>query len=527
MSTAVKIVTGDFSQSPLASVLQVLHTDRETATLVCRNGDKKRALFFWRGQACDALSSVKGERLIDVLRTMDKIAEEQYQRVLDMEGGHKTPAQLLIELGVLPVREVISYMRLQIIGVVMNLFEESTGIFKLMLGESRDGGFNVRVPVPEMLFSGVRRIRPAERLVGYLGALDRKAMVQPGASLDPNLRLDESEQELVKMLRGKPKYRDLLELPGRSRVETAALLYALELVGYLAAGTGSGAKSTSSLRRARVDDLRRDEKEEARQALPRPDAPALDGAAPAAEAAQVDLAAYTNLEAMSWYEVLNVTSSAGDAEIKAAYFRLAKQYHPDRFFGQEASLVETARRIFEAQSRAYNTLKDPAQRHEYDKALRQGTAAARPDPQHPAGSDEQRRGQVNFRQAQQALEIKDYQAAVDALRRATESDPAEPRYWATLAEIQSRFPRWRTEAVSAIEQALKLRPDSPELSFIQAEVLFRQGDLDGAHRVLSRLVAQDSRTPRYRALLDEVVQKRGSKGKGPDKGGLFGKIFGS
>src|SRR5262245_48916276 len=106
-TTTVKVLTGDFAKSPLAEVLQVLHTDRETATLVCRNGDKKRAVFLWRGQVADVESTVPGEKLIDVLRAMDKITGEQYARMQEREGGHKSPGQLLVETGVLPVKDIV------------------------------------------------------------------------------------------------------------------------------------------------------------------------------------------------------------------------------------------------------------------------------------------------------------------------------------------------------------------------------------------------------------------------------------
>ena len=35
-----------------------------------------------------------------------------------------------------------------------------------------------------------------------------------------------------------------------------------------------------------------------------------------------------------YYEVLGVSRDAGQAEIKAAYRKLAKMYHPDKFRGK-------------------------------------------------------------------------------------------------------------------------------------------------------------------------------------------------
>jgi molecular chaperone DnaJ len=62
-----------------------------------------------------------------------------------------------------------------------------------------------------------------------------------------------------------------------------------------------------------------------------------------------------------FYEVLGVARSASDEELKKAYRRLAKQYHPDanKEQGSEARFVEI--------NEAYETLSDPQKRAVYDR----------------------------------------------------------------------------------------------------------------------------------------------------------------
>jgi DnaJ-class molecular chaperone len=68
------------------------------------------------------------------------------------------------------------------------------------------------------------------------------------------------------------------------------------------------------------------------------------------------------LMAKDYYEVLGVNTKASDNEIKSAYRKLAKQYHPDRSPGDKAA----AERFKEIQT-AYDVLSDKKKREQYDQ----------------------------------------------------------------------------------------------------------------------------------------------------------------
>ncbi len=67
-------------------------------------------------------------------------------------------------------------------------------------------------------------------------------------------------------------------------------------------------------------------------------------------------------EKRDFYEVLGVQKTATDAEIKKAYFKLAKQYHPDANPGDKE-----AERKFKEINEAYSILSDKEKREAYDQ----------------------------------------------------------------------------------------------------------------------------------------------------------------
>ena len=63
-----------------------------------------------------------------------------------------------------------------------------------------------------------------------------------------------------------------------------------------------------------------------------------------------------------YYEVLGVSKTAGDEEIKKAYRKLAKQYHPDMNPGDKAAEAK-----FKEVNEAYEVLSDPQKKSRYDQ----------------------------------------------------------------------------------------------------------------------------------------------------------------
>ena len=72
-----------------------------------------------------------------------------------------------------------------------------------------------------------------------------------------------------------------------------------------------------------------------------------------------------------YYEILSVTRSATDQEIKSAYRKLAMQYHPDRNPGNHE-----AEEKFKQAAEAYSVLSDAQKRAQYDRYGHAGVSGA-------------------------------------------------------------------------------------------------------------------------------------------------------
>ncbi len=72
------------------------------------------------------------------------------------------------------------------------------------------------------------------------------------------------------------------------------------------------------------------------------------------------------MEFKDYYQILGLNDQAQAGEIKSAYRKLARRYHPD------VSREENAEEKFKEVSEAYEVLKDPEKRAEYDQLCRMG-----------------------------------------------------------------------------------------------------------------------------------------------------------
>jgi hypothetical protein len=80
-------------------------------------------------------------------------------------------------------------------------------------------------------------------------------------------------------------------------------------------------------------------------------------------------ALHDSLDHRDAFQLLEVERGASDKDVKRAYFRLSKEFHPDRFFGKEIGDYRAkVQKIFLAVKEAFELLSDKDRRAAYEES---------------------------------------------------------------------------------------------------------------------------------------------------------------
>ena len=157
---------------------------------------------------------------------------------------------------------------------------------------------------------------------------------------------------------------------------------------------------------------------------------------------------------MNPFTVLEIPSDASPDDIKAAYHRLAKRWHPDRYSGEEKAQAESR---FRELAEAFSMLKDPAKR----LTLQQQQPKAPPQPGMPeveVDSPQERTHEDWAAMAKAAFDEGNNDQARALIYYAIRLDDTKPQYHSLLAAILEKEGGDLRAVVKALETAVRLAP---------------------------------------------------------------------
>jgi curved DNA-binding protein CbpA len=205
---------------------------------------------------------------------------------------------------------------------------------------------------------------------------------------------------------------------------------------------------------------------------PRAAAAAQAPQSPEAEAFRRELRERSEATRQSYYDVLGVAQAAPAGEIAAAYFQLARRWHPDRLGPELADVRDLAERVFARMSEAHQVISDPERRAQYDELMKTGDGDAEEQEQ----VQRMLRAATNFQKAQVLLRRNNVSAAEEAARAALADAPEEADHIALVAWLEAQKPGAQLEeAFTTVDRASRLEPSNLRVRWFRGQLLKRLG----------------------------------------------------
>jgi curved DNA-binding protein CbpA len=265
-----------------------------------------------------------------------------------------------------------------------------------------------------------------------------------------------------------------------------------------------------------------------------------------------------------YYALLGVEASADTRAIKRAYFKLSREFHPDRHFGRKlGSFAQRFETIFMKIVEAYELLSDPATRAEIERSMSQapppdvppestagaegpaGAEAATPADKKRAALDRLRR---HFRIPEEVLVERRFRAkqfhqsamvssrrgnwkeAGASIRLAIAFDPWSDDYKRSFAEVQAQVHQVRAaellkeadasldakaqqDAMRMYEEALSYRPCDPEINAKAASLALDLGEFDSAREYAEAAIDAQPDCAAHHRNLGVILRRMGLREK--------------
>jgi len=191
---------------------------------------------------------------------------------------------------------------------------------------------------------------------------------------------------------------------------------------------------------------------------------------------------------VDYFELLGVPMDVDKRGLKRSYFKMSKEFHPDRYYKREIGPFEPwLTKIFERASHAFEVLSDKSKRAAYEAALR-GEPSSQTD---PSMQTREQHAESLFQQASHSENLGDYEQAMKLFVAANRVFADHPPYLRRIALCAVKAGQLSVAEEHA-KKAAHLRPEDPSYARVLADVYRAAGMFEEAERTL--LKALDMKT---------------------------------
>jgi curved DNA-binding protein CbpA len=347
-------LNGSFRDYQLSDILIGLQRTLKTGILDVRKGLIDKKVYIKNGNIIFASSNQDEDRLGDILLQYRKISKEQYDKAAEYKKQTgKRFVVILIALDFLKPSELIFAAELQAKVIIESLLtlRDADFEFKECSFKSKDV-LTLKLPVANLIYREVKNNANTDLLVEYLldSIIDFSSTP---LNLFQKIDLDNTDRSIISLVDGKTRMEDITRLSPASKTDTLKTIYALlEARILLIKGEKEAPHGIT------VEEVFDKIQETPRELI---------------DKIENMYSQYNNL---GYYEVLGLKEGATDDEIKKAYYRTAKEFHPDKNFGLPADMKKKLLEIFTYITNAYITLRDSESRKKYSQGIRSNQSEA-------------------------------------------------------------------------------------------------------------------------------------------------------
>ncbi len=475
---------GTLSKLPVPLLLREVYTGHATGMLQLSYRKDNHSLA-WRAGQIVGLDSTKAELRVETLL----VEQGRLQRVDVEQATRKAKTAKRPTSAVLLEEKLVEKDRLS-----EAIVAQAQAILAEVRGWQGGGAYLLEEHLPfetagdaslstgDVILTFTRSLEPAE-VRQALGDLGRILL----PSSDPLLRfkklaLGPSEGYLLSRVDGTTSALAVIELIPAAPDDVARQLlglYCTGLVEYLPASDAPRSAVPSARPSAtpqeRPSPAPAPEAAPEHKAEPAPKAQPLTAEQEARRKEILDL--HARLHRSTHFELLDVPRTATEAQVKSAYFVLARRYHPDT--QREAYLKELSEQIeaiFVRLGEAYDVLREARSRASYEAMLgprpaegAKPAAASAPEPAPPPLSPEQetRIAQEALRKAQRHFDKEQFWDAIQLLEQHLgTSHGLRSRFRVLLAKSFLKNPHWLKRAEEQFNLAIEDEPRNIEAHYM-------------------------------------------------------------
>jgi len=243
------------------------------------------------------------------------------------------------------------------------------------------------------------------------------------------------------------------------------------------------------------------------------------------------------IDRADYFSMLDLARDATAQDIEAAYFALAKIWHPDRLPAELAPVRDACSRVFGRMSEARATLADPKKRDRYMKLLADGSGS--PEAQETVARVVD--ASTAFQKAEVCFKRNDLVQAEEFCRRAVELDDSQADYQALLAWLLALKPGNQggdgtMTSIRMLDKAIKVNERCEKAYFFRGMLYKRLGKTEMATRDFKQASELNPRNidavreVRLHTMRGGSSERERDSSPPPPKagdkgGGLFGRLF--